>query len=103
MNEREQRQLEGMLSQTDAFEARKLDLAGLISSLEALLGALEDASPEWRSEFRRHWGVLEEVYAVAADEGRLPSSPWEEALVLKAVGSLRELVKGNLGAIGRST
>jgi hypothetical protein len=98
MDGRERRQLEGMLNQADAFEARRIDLDGLISSLEALFNALEEAPPEWRNEFRRHWGVLEEVYAVAADQGRMPSSPAEEALVFQAVRSLRGLVQGHLDA-----
>jgi hypothetical protein len=98
MTERERRQLMGMLTQFDAFDAGQLDIAGLISSLEALFSALEDASASWRTKFRKHWGVLEEVYAVAADEGRWPTSASEQHLIAEATQELKELVQETLGA-----
>lgn len=98
MNEREQRQLDGIINQINAFESHQIRLTGLISSLEALLNAMEDVPQAWRSEFRRQWGVLEQVYAVAADEGRFPTAAAEETVIAEAVGRLRELVQVLLAA-----
>jgi hypothetical protein len=98
IDDRERRQLQAMLVQIGAFEARRLGLSGLISSLEALFATLDQVSPDWRNEFGQHLGVLEEVYAVATKEGRSPSSLAEDALIDQATRSLRRLVLTNIEA-----
>jgi hypothetical protein len=96
MTERERRQLEGMLTQLTAFDAGQIDVAGLISSLEALFNALDEASSSWRAAFRKHWGVLEEVYAVAVDEGRSPTTSPERHLITQATQDLKRLIRTTL-------
>lgn len=39
-----------------------------ISTLEGLIAALEDISPDLRNQFLARWGLLEDLYATALDQ-----------------------------------
>ncbi len=93
MKDYNQRQLENMLNQLAAYEARRVDLAGLISSLESLLNALENMPKSWVDQVRRQWGVLEEVYSVAIVREQPVESPENRVLVDQAIIKIRELIK----------
>lgn len=67
-------------------------LYSVISTLEFLLQALETKDAEWENKFYQKWGVLDEVYAVASDEG-LRDVPAENAeLVAKAIADIQGLL-----------
>ena len=63
----DQRQFASMAEHLRRYEHGEADLGSLIAGLEALLLCLEGADENWKAAFRREWGILEEVYAVALD------------------------------------
>jgi hypothetical protein len=73
IEEFDQRQLYMMAASIRAFEAGKLQLSGLISNLEGLLGWLNVEDPNWREPFRAALETIETIYAVALDrtEGKI--------------------------------
>lgn len=81
-----------MLDQIEDFKSNRIDLKHLINGLESLLSALEKPDPDWKTKFRKKWGVLEEVYAVALDrKSDLTTNDWN--LVNAALEALRQLLK----------
>jgi hypothetical protein len=92
MNPSDRRHLESMRNQLEAYGAGRLDLSGLISSLEALLGLLEEMPEAWRDAFREQWGVLEEVYSVAIVRERPVESTENSALIAPALEQLRAMI-----------
>jgi hypothetical protein len=69
------RQLGLMLERLDAFDRKEVSLGKLVSSLNGLLSALQDADERWKKDFLRQWGLLEDVHANALDKsfGKVPS------------------------------
>lgn len=65
--ERERRQLGLMRERIRQFRDGSIPLAKLISDLEGLLEARNDASEQWIDAFRDAWSDLEIPYAVALD------------------------------------
>jgi hypothetical protein len=92
MNDYNQRQLANMLNQLAAFEDRSIDLAGLISSLESLLNALENMPEPWMEQIRRRWGVLEEVYSIAVVREQPIESTENRVLVDQAIKEIKGLI-----------
>lgn len=54
-----------MRHQIDAFRRGTIDLAWLISSLESLRHALQEAPQDWVDELWSKWGILEEIYSLS--------------------------------------
>jgi hypothetical protein len=91
MSEYDSRQYHRMLEQLRDFESKRIDLKHLIGGLDALLCALEEAEANWKSEFQRQWGVLEEVYAVALDRKKeLMAEDWK--LIETAIQTMKRLL-----------
>ena len=88
-SEYDQRQYRLMLERIDAFERGLINLGTLVDDLEGLLHVLEAVCASWEQTFLSHWGVLEEVRAVALDEG------WEEfddkstKIIFESIGRLK--------------
>ncbi len=91
-DDKNKRQLASMVSQIDTYEKGEIDLSWLISSLESLLGALDDVSQGWRQKFRKEWGVLEEVYSVAIVREKPLDTPENQKLINTAIENLRKLI-----------
>ncbi len=103
--EYDQRQYRLMADQLQGYEEGKLNLASLVSRLEALLSALEAPDKAWKNDFWSKWGTLETVYAVALDrneQGLAPDAqatindPSHRALINEAVQNLRRLVQDRI-------
>ena len=92
MNDYNQRQLANMLNQLAALEDSCIDLAGLISSLEFSLNALDNMSEPWVEQIRRRWGVLEEVYSVAVVREQPVESTENRVLVDQAIEEIKGLI-----------
>ena len=58
-----------MLERIDAFERGLINLGTLVDDLEGLLNVMEAVCGSWEQTFLSHWGVLEDVRAVALAEG----------------------------------
>lgn len=63
-------------------------LCRLISTLDFLIEALQDRETATLGHLRHSWGILEEVYAVALDEGRKALSANDGNLIQKALSEL---------------
>jgi len=81
-----------MLNQIARYDAGRIDLAGLISSLESLLSALQSMPESWVNQLRRQWSVLEEVYSVAVVREQPVESTGNRRLVDQAITKIRELL-----------
>jgi hypothetical protein len=91
MSDYDNRQYRLMLDQIEDFKSNRIDLKHLINGLESLLCVLEKPDADWKTKFRKKWGVLEEVYAVALDQkSDLTQNDWN--LVNAAVEELRQLL-----------
>jgi hypothetical protein len=67
-------------------------VASLISTLDFLLNALGPVEADWKDRFLKQCWILEEVYAVLLDEGRIRFSDDETRLIDGAVQALNPLV-----------
>jgi hypothetical protein len=93
MSEHDQRQYQLMTQCIKGFEISNLDLRVLISSLKGLVDTLQEAEEEWKSSFRSEWWTLEEVYAVASDQGRNHLKEQERELVYEAIDEIKQLLQ----------
>ena len=90
------RQIRRMARQVEAFVDKVITLSELISTLDGLLSALEGVDVEWKREFQKQWGVLEDIYANAQDKS-LPTIPQEHlALADKAIAAISRLIAQKL-------
>ena len=74
--EYDQRQYRLMADQLQGYEEGKLNLASLVSRLEALLSALEAPDKVWKNDFWSIRACLETVYAVAFDRKERSRAGW---------------------------
>ena len=97
----DQRQYALMEDHLRRYEEGGTTLGSLVAGLEALLQCLEAPEEDWINEFRRKWGILEEVYAVALDRVEQGGSanvetvlkePNNQRLVREAIENIRRLL-----------
>ena len=95
ISEYDERQLNLMLNQLDAFENKKLDLISLVGRLERLLHAMEHVTDEWEEKFLDEFSTLESFNA------EVPKLKKEEIekLIKNSVYSLKKLVQEKLGCV----
>lgn len=98
MNDYDRRQLERMRSQLEAYEAGRIDLSWLISSLESLQNALETIEENWKVVFREQWSVLEEIYSVAVVREQPIDSAENKRLIAPALKRMRAVIDKALDA-----
>lgn len=72
---------EGVRQSIQKYRAGEIALRSLIDDLDSVSSNLE-ASP-LGEDFRSHWWVLEEIYAVALDRGDLRELPREDELAIE--------------------
>src|SRR5690242_20504672 len=89
----DQRQYSRMQDCIQAFEGKRLNMSQLISDLHGLMNALQAPDPEWVRRYYREWAVLDDIYAIAADEGheKLPPKDRDDAWV--AIAELKKLIQ----------
>jgi len=68
-------------------------LSALISTMDFLISALQAPTSTVIGLLRRFWGILEEVYAVALDEGQKTLSDNDERIIQKAICELDHLLE----------
>lgn len=90
--EQDLQQLRAMEERLALFRRGGLPLHALVADLEILLTSLDQVPATWRGRFLDHWATLEEVNAVALDEGR-PPAEIDGGLVESSVAGLEELVR----------
>jgi len=94
LNEYDQRQIFRMRRLLEGFDDGAVSFHDLVSSISFLISVLESDDTVFIEALRSQWGVLEEVRAVAMDEGRKELDELDEKLVRDAVGELRRLTEG---------
>ena len=92
LSEREGRQLALLRNRLLCYESGNLPLATLIAEVDFLIEALEEVGAEQRSELRRQWSVLEEIYADALDRGECELCDESDKLADRTVEKLTQLV-----------
>jgi hypothetical protein len=97
MRARDFRQLEAMRDQVHAYEQGVIDLPWLISSLEALRNALEEAPPGWLDSFSESWGNLEELYSICVVR-ETSLSPHAREEIRRSVDVIKVLVESLLSS-----
>jgi hypothetical protein len=96
MNAHDRRQLETMRIQLEAYEVGRIDLSALISSLESLMGVLETIPTIWRQAFRKHWGMLEEIYSTAVVQEEPIETPANASLIAPSLREMRGMIDAAL-------
>ena len=89
ISEYDERQLNLMLNQLNAFENKKLDLGSLVGRLEGLLHAMEHVADEWEEKFLDEFSTLESINA------EVPKLEKEEIekLIVNSVCNLKKLIQ----------
>ena len=92
ISEYDERQLNLMLNQLDAYDNKKLDLGSLVGRLEGLLHAMEHVTAEWEEKFLDEFSTLESINA------EVPKLNKEEIekLIKNSVCNLKNLVQEKL-------
>ena len=95
-DEFDERQFAKMREALGSFREAPLSigtLSALISTLDFLIAALHPPASTVIGRLRRFWGILEEVYAVALDEGQETLSSNDEKLIKNAISELYALLE----------
>ncbi len=92
ISEYDERQYQLMREFISAYERRNLPLINLIGKLEALLGCLQNVSSDWRNDFLKQWGVLEDVYSVSVDQGTTYLNDEAHLLITSALSEIKQLI-----------
>ena len=95
ISDHDQRQYARMREAITAVNNGPLSLDALhavTATLEFLVRALEAKGTEWERRFYQKWGGLEDVYAVALDEGLREIPPVNIDLVKNAFAGIQDLL-----------
>jgi hypothetical protein len=92
MTEYDERQFARMLERLNAFEEHKISLAAFIADLNGLLCALENPDTEWRNDFQKQWGILEDIHASALDRAIATHPEMHQSFLSDAIGHMRALL-----------
>ena len=76
------------------FEQERIGLGRMVDDLDALLCALDSPDANWKAAFRKNWGVLEEVRAVALDNDLKRIPPDYQTLIDNAINEMKQLLRG---------
>ena len=92
ISEYDERQLNLMLNQLEAYENKKLNLSSLVGRLEGLLHAMEHVTAEWEEKFLDEFSTLESINA------EVPKLNKEEIekLIKNSIYNLKNLVQEKL-------
>jgi hypothetical protein len=71
-------------------------LGRLVSALQALQSALENASGSFDQKFRASWGEIETTYALMLDEERTSPNKVDESLIDDAIVKLKALLSSRM-------
>jgi hypothetical protein len=88
--------LHEMDSAIKQFDAGRLTFRGMLDRLETCVDHLSDGDPVWIDAFRREWGRMEVIYAVAASED-LKTIPQDDMPAIeRALNEVNRLVAQKL-------
>lgn len=93
-----QRQYQRIIELIHAYEHKQISLGQLIRKLEELFESLENIPLECRQLLLSKWGVLEDVYAYALDEGRTYLEDEDIRLISNALTKIKDLVMPQIEA-----
>jgi hypothetical protein len=92
VSEYDERQLNLMLDQLNAFENKRLDLSSLVGRLEGLLHAMEHVTDEWEEKFLDEFSTLE---SINAEVPKLKKEEMEK-LIRNSIYNLKKLIQEKL-------
>jgi hypothetical protein len=92
MSEYNKRQYKVMIETIKEYKNQNLSLRKLIDSLEGLLNCLEEISEDWRTEFLREWGVLEDECSITVTSGQKKLSSESKNSIDNAINNLKEMI-----------
>ena len=75
------------------FDNNELTIDRLISELETFLETFPNSDEKWKEKFKSEWWTLEQVYAVACDQGETTLNPENENLVYETLENMKNLLK----------
>lgn len=96
-NLRQYRQIEGII---ESFRRGDMDFAKLVGDIEALILSLQDIPNDWRNSLLSTWGVLEEIYAFALDQGSHQLDHRQAEAVYKTLDKLEAMLNAEKGKKG---
>ena len=86
---RQYRQIEGII---ESFRRGDMDFAKMVGDIEALILSLQDIPNDWRNSLLSTWGVLEEIYAFALDQGAHQLDHRQAEVVYKTLDKLESMM-----------
>ena len=85
---------------SDDYLAGAASLEVTISTLEGLIAALEDISPDLRNQFLARWGLLEDLYATSLDQPERRLIEINRDRLRVAVAEIRDAAYRRAGGAG---
>ncbi len=92
MDNSDKQHLTAIRHQINAYHGGRIDLDALIRSVESLLEFTQALPEAWVTEFRRNWGVLEEVYSVSVVRDQSLETSENRKLITSGLSRLREML-----------
>lgn len=96
------RQYTVMLDKLRSWEQTNFPLGELVTDLEALTAVLKLVNEDWKQDFIRKVGTLEEVYAYALFKERDYYTSDDEKLIAEAILFLKEKAQQALLGVGQA-
>ena len=91
--------LRGMLVELKAYRPGRGRFPGLVSALDVGIDALVESEPAVLQALREGWRVLEEINALALDQGRLDPLADDKAAAETAMGNLEAVMKAQFAVL----
>lgn len=99
MDEYNQRQYKRMIALIEDYKKGRIGIRQLISDLEALIGVLENVTKNKRDLLLSHWGILEDVYAVALDKEMTELDENSQKLVADGLSMLQKVINTEMALL----
>lgn len=94
-----QRQYKRMIALIEDYKNGHIGIQTLVGDLEALILALENVTQDHRNLLLSHWGILEDVYAVALDKGMTELDKHSRELVADALSTLQKVINAKMALL----
>lgn len=93
--------LRSMLVELEAYRSGRGHFAGLVSALDVGIDALVECEPAFVEALREEWRVLEEINALALDQGKLNPLEDDIAIAEAAIRDFEAAVKAQLPTVAQ--
>lgn len=101
LNKPDQELLRSMLADLEAYRSGRAPFPGLVSALDVRINALVKREPALVEALREEWRILEEINALALDQGKLNPLEDDIAAAQAAIRDFEAAIKAQLAVISQ--